>query len=66
MREPFKYTICAICGKEFIKQSGHIFKIHFADKTYNCCSYRCYQQGNYVKEHEISKRYSDWLHELKG
>lgn len=56
MREPFKYTICAICGKEFIKQPGHIFKIHFADKTYNCCSYRCYQQGKYVKEHEISKR----------
>lgn len=47
---PFKFTTCAICGKQFIRQPGSIYHLRFADKTYQCCSYTCYRNATKVKE----------------
>lgn len=64
MKEPFKYTVCGICGKKFIKSVGSIYHVQFAGKMFQCCSYHCYQQGLQVKEKEVSKHYSNYLREI--
>lgn len=57
--EPFKYTVCAMCGKKFIKQVGHIYKVMYKGQTNQCCSYTCYQKALKLKEelhHENIKK----------
>lgn len=44
------FTKCQMCGKDFIKRPGSIYKICFAGKTHQFCSYTCYQQAKKVKE----------------
>lgn len=66
MKEPFKYTTCGICGRKFIKPVGSIYHMQFAGKTFQCCSYHCYQQGLQVKANEVSKHYSDYLREINN
>lgn len=53
--EPLKLTDCAICGKPFMKQPGHMYKVKFAGKIYNCCSYSCYIEAKKVKENTREK-----------
>lgn len=47
---PFKFTTCAICGKQYIKIPGSIYKVNFAGKTYQCCTYSCYMKAKKLKE----------------
>lgn len=47
---PFTYTTCGICGKEYIRIPGSIYKVRFAGKTYHCCGYACYQKALKIKE----------------
>ena len=63
------FTTCQMCGKEFIKRPGSIYKCSFAGKTHQFCSYTCYQQAKKVKEqvqassHEII--YSRFRQEIR-
>ena len=50
MREPFTYTICAMCGKQYIEILGSIYKIRYKDRINRCCSYTCYQNALKFKE----------------
>ena len=45
-----EFTVCQMCGKDFIRQPGSIYKFKFAGKTYNFCSYKCYREGVKCKE----------------
>lgn len=47
---PFKFTTCSMCGKEFIRQPGSIYKLHFAGKMHHFCCYTCWMKGKKVKE----------------
>lgn len=49
-KEPFRFTICAMCGKEFIKQPGSIYHVEYKGRINQCCSYTCYQKAIRVKE----------------
>lgn len=49
-REPFKYTVCAMCGKNFIKHPRHIYKVPYKGQTNQCCSYTCYQKALKLRE----------------
>ena len=64
-KEPFKFTTCCICGKQYIKQVGSIYHVEFAGKTFQCCSYTCYNKALEVKHSETSKRYADYLKEIR-
>ena len=44
------FTTCQMCGKEFIKRPGSIYKCSFAGRIHQFCSYTCYQQAKKVKE----------------
>ena len=35
-------SFCALCGKSYIKQPGHMYKVKQSDKTYSLCSYTCW------------------------
>lgn len=59
MKEPFTFTECSICGKQFIMHPGHMYKVVFAGKTFKCCGYGCYQKAKKVKEDNCSKQYKD-------
>ena len=62
---PFKYTTCAICGKQFIKAPGSIYKVKFAGKTYHCCTYTCYVEAKRLKEHNNEASYKRISDEFK-
>lgn len=62
---PFKYTTCAICGKQFIKAPGSIYKVMFAGKTNQCCSYTCYMKAKRIKEDTNEANYKRFSDELK-
>lgn len=62
MREPFKYTTCAICGKKFLKSPGSIYRVLFAGQSCQCCSYTCYLQAKRTKEATVE---SDYVKERK-
>lgn len=47
---PFKFTVCSMCGKEYIKQPGSIYHVEYIGKINHCCSYTCYKQALKVKE----------------
>lgn len=51
---PFRYTICSICGKQYIKQPSSIYKVMYKGKTNNCCSYTCYRTALRTKEEAIA------------
>ena len=65
LHDPFKYTTCAICGKQYIRRVGSIYHVDFADRRFHCCSYTCYQQALEVKSNEVSNRYATYNKELK-
>lgn len=50
MYDPFKFTVCSMCGKEYIKQPGSIYKVIYKDRINQCCSYSCYQKAKKLKE----------------
>lgn len=50
---PFKFTVCSMCGKQYIRQPGSIYKIIYKGKTNNCCSYSCYNKAKSIKEETI-------------
>ena len=64
---PFKYTICAMCGKQYIKSPGSIYKVIYKGRINQCCSYSCYQKAKKLKEelhNEANhKKFSDELKE---
>ena len=62
---PFKFTTCAICGKQYIKAPGSIYKVNFAGKTYQCCSYTCYNRAKAIKEDNNEASYKRFSDELK-
>lgn len=47
---PFKFTVCSMCGKQYIKQPGSIYKVKFKGRVNNCCSYSCYRKAQQIKE----------------
>ena len=47
---PFKYTVCSMCGKDYIKAPGSIYKVTYKGRINQCCSYTCYQKALKVKE----------------
>ena len=51
--------VCAICGKEYIRPAEPIYNVRFARKTYNCCSYHCYQIAKQTKSENRQKDYQD-------
>lgn len=63
---PFKYTTCAICGKQYIKAPGSIYKVNFAGKTYQCCTYSCYMKAKRLKEDNNEASYKRFSDELKN
>lgn len=50
---PFKFTVCSMCGKQYIKQPGSIYRVMYKGKTNNCCSYSCYNKAKQIKEETI-------------
>lgn len=56
-----------MCGKEYIKQPGSIYKVIYKDRINQCCSYSCYQKAKKLKEklrNEANhKKFSDELKE---
>lgn len=63
--EPFKYTVCSICGKKFIKSAASIYHVNFAGRTNQCCSYKCYEKAKQIKSENNSHEYMMYLKELK-
>lgn len=53
-----KLLECGICGKKFYKVYCSIYSVEFGGKTYNCCSYTCYQLAKKVKEENNSSQYA--------
>lgn len=47
---PFRYRVCAMCGKEFIKHPDHIYKVRYKGQLNQCCSYTCYRNALKLKE----------------
>ena len=47
---PFKFTVCAMCGRDYIKPPGSIYKVTYKGQINNCCSYSCYQKALKVKD----------------
>jgi hypothetical protein len=41
---------CDMCGKLYVRRPGSIYKINFASKRYNFCSYSCYMNAVKCKE----------------
>lgn len=41
---------CDMCGKQYIRSPGSIYKLNFASKRYNFCSYSCYMSAIKCKE----------------
>lgn len=54
---PFAYTTCAICGKEFIRIPGSIYKVVFANKVYHCCGYKCWNIAKQTSEAHSHSHY---------
>ncbi len=48
--EPFKETVCAMCGKKYIKRPGSIYTVQYKGKQNQCCSYTCYMKAIRLKE----------------
>lgn len=46
----FDYRPCDMCGKQYIRSPGSIYKLNFASKRYNFCSYSCYMNAVKCKE----------------
>lgn len=46
----FDYRTCDMCGKQYIRRPGSIYKIDFASKRYNFCCYSCYTKAINCKE----------------
>lgn len=49
-REPFKFTVCSMCGKKFIKPAENLYKVNYCGRVNQCCSYTCYQKALRLKE----------------
>ena len=47
---PFKFTVCSMCGKYYIKQPGSIYKVTYKGRINQCCSYSCYRKALKLKE----------------
>lgn len=58
-KEPFKFTVCAMCGKQFIKAAENLYKVVYKGKINQCCSYTCYQKAKNFKEILEAKEHSN-------
>lgn len=65
MKEPFKYTICSMCGKQFIKPVGSIYHVDFAGRINQCCSYKCYEKAKDLKASLNQVEYKRYLFEIQ-
>lgn len=43
-------NICEVCGKQFIKSCGHMYKMCYKSKTKSFCSYTCWNKVVKLKE----------------
>lgn len=59
-----KQLECGICGKKFYKVYCSIYSVQFGGKSYNCCSYTCYQAAKKVKESHNSSAYERLRREI--
>lgn len=64
-KEPFKFTVCAMCGKRFIKCVGHMYHVTFAGVQNQCCSYTCYEKAKKVKAEYSQPEYIQHRKEVK-
>ena len=39
---------CDLCGKNYIKSAGHVYKRYWKRKWYIVCSYGCFCELSYV------------------
>jgi len=56
-KEPFKMIQCAICGKQFVVPFKNLYKVEFAGKVHNCCSYTCYRKAQRAKQENKQSEY---------
>lgn len=49
-KEPFRFTTCATCGKQFIKTPGSIYKLRIKSRIKQFCCYTCYMTAKRTKE----------------
>jgi hypothetical protein len=45
-------NICEVCGKQFIKSCGHMYKMNYKSKTKSFCSYTCWNKVVKLKENK--------------
>lgn len=45
-------NICDICGKQYIKAYGHMYKMSYRSKTKCFCSYTCWNKVMKLKENK--------------
>lgn len=66
IKDPFKYTVCCICGKNFIKSVSSIYNVEFAGRINHCCSYTCYQEAKKFKSTLNQPAYKHYLEESRN
>lgn len=50
MGHPLTSKICPVCGKRFIKAALSVYHTQYKGRTYQCCSYTCYNIVMTMKE----------------
>lgn len=60
---PFRYTVCGMCGKKFIKSANSIYTLNFAGKTSHFCSYGCYREAQKTREKFNGSEYKRYMKE---
>ena len=55
-KNQIKLTICAMCGKSFVKQVGSIYHVEYQGRVNQCCSYTCYMKAKRLKEKLTDKQ----------
>lgn len=60
----FDYRTCSMCGKKFIRQPLSIYKLSFANRSYQFCSYTCYSEALRVRDSAHPEDYRRFQKEL--
>ena len=56
------FTTCQMCGKQYIRIPGSIYKMRFAGKRYNFCTYECFRHAEKCKEQIMATSHeSDYI-----
>lgn len=51
------FTVCCMCGKQFINRPGSIYHVTFAGLQNWCCSYTCYTKAKETKNQNSQPEY---------